>query len=231
MMGDRLKKLKILHSAFCISRRGFTLLELMVSLTLIAFIVVIITGATRISFDAVEKGEKRIDSLERVRTSMNIINSQIQSQSPLTFEEDGEEKYYFQGDTESMQISSNYSIWSGQKGYIVVRYKVEPDGNGKLMLTATEHVIGMDSKRETKLFHAMDSIYFEYFFKDPTEENGIWVEKWTDTVNIPEKVNLHLVNGGRDFSMIIPMRTSGSLARKSSNQDSNAQIKDSKSRK
>ena len=204
------------YPIFSNSCSGFTLLELLISLVMIGVIAVIITGAMRLGIRTVKTGETKIDHLERTRASFNIIDSQIQSQIPLTFEENGEKKYYFNGDKESLQFSTNYSLWGGQKGYVMVRYKVESDDTGKQFLAVSENIIGTNSNREARLFSAVDAIHFEYFFKDPTEEKGKWVDKWTDTANIPEKVNLHLIYGEKDLSMIIPMRTSGSLSQTSS---------------
>ncbi len=198
-------------TAGLLSRKGFTLLELMVSLVMVGVIALIITGAVRLGIHTVDTGEKRINSLERTRASINIIDSQIQSQIPLTFEENGEKKHYFRGERQSIQFSTNYSIWGGQMGYVIVRYKSEPDGNGKLMLTVSENIIGMDSAREAKLFEGLDSVYFEYFFKDPTEEYGEWVDSWEDNLKFPEKVRMHIISGKRDYSMIIPVRARGVL--------------------
>ena len=195
---------------------GFTLLELLISLVMIGMIAVIISSAMRLGIRAVNTGEKKIDHLERTRASFNIIDSQIQSQIPLSFEENGEKKYYFQGDRESLQFSTNSSLWGGQKGYVLVRYKVGVDDTEKQFLAVSENIIGTNSNRNAKLFTAVDAVHFEYFFKDVAEEKGKWVDKWTDTANIPEKVNLHLIYRGKDLSLIIPMRTSGSLSQTSS---------------
>jgi len=216
MINKMPKKVKDRVLKFVINEGGFTLLELMISFAIIAIIVVIILGAMRLGLHSVDSGEKRIDSIERIRRSVNIIDSQIQSQIPLTFEENAEKKYYFQGSRDSIQFPTNYSIWGGLKGYVVVKYKVESDNTGKQMLVAYENVIGINNIRETKLFNALDAIYFEYFFKDPTEEKGSWVESWTDSLNIPEKIRMHIRYEGKDISMIIPMRTTGSIARQTS---------------
>jgi prepilin-type N-terminal cleavage/methylation domain-containing protein len=204
------------YPIFSNSCNGFTLLELLISLVMIGGIAIIITSAMRLGIRTVSTGETKIDHLERTRASFNIIDSQIQSQIPLTFEENGEKKYYFQGEKEYIQFSTNYSLWGGQKGYVTVRYKVESDDTGKQFLAVSENIIGTNSNREARLFTSADAIHFEYFFKDTTEEKGKWVEKWTDTANIPEKVNFHLIYGAKDLSMIIPMRTSGSLSQASS---------------
>lgn len=192
-------------------RSGFTLLELTISIAIIGIIVLIIAGATRLGSRSVESGGKRIESLERIRASLNVIDSQIQSEIPLTYDEDGVRKYYFKGDRKFMQFSTNYSIWGGEKGYVIATYTVESEDNGRQVLYASENIIGLDGKRDTKLFDNFEMIYFEYFFKDLTEEEGKWAEQWTDDLNIPEKVRLHLVEGTRDLSIIIPFRARGSL--------------------
>ena len=193
--------------------KGFTLLELMVSFLIIGILVLIIAGAMRLSLNIVDKGEAKIDSLERTRTSLKIVTSQIQSQFPLAFEEDGEKKFYFQGEGKAMQLATNYSIWGGRRGYVLVKYRVETDERGKEMLTASENIIGMDNIKETTLFKSLDKIYFEYFFKDPTEEKGEWIEQWEDRFKLPEKVRVHLEVKGKDFSMIIPVRATGALTK------------------
>ena len=202
------KRLKI----FNIDEAGFTLLELTISIALIGIIVLIIAGAMRLGFRSVDSGEKKIESLERMRASLNIIDSQIQSEMPLTYDDEGVRKFYFKGERKFMQFATNYSIWGGEKGYVVAAYKVESGDNGKEVLYVSENIIGIEGKRDTKLFDNFETIYFEYFFKDPTEEEGEWVDQWTDEkVNIPEKIKLHLVEGTRDLSMIIPFRARGPL--------------------
>jgi len=191
--------------------RGFTLLELTVSIAMIGIIILIIAGAMRLGLRSVDSGEKRIESLERIRTSLSTIDSQLQSEIPLTYDEEGFKKYYFKGERKFIQFSTNYSIWSGEKGYVLAAYRVESGDHGKEVLYSSENIIGLEDVRETKLLDSFDSIYFEYFYKDPTEEKGEWVEQWTDDVTIPEKVRLHLVEGTRDLSMIIPLRARGPL--------------------
>ncbi|TAN42732.1 MAG: prepilin-type N-terminal cleavage/methylation domain-containing protein [Nitrospirae bacterium] len=186
---------------------GFTLLELMISFAIIALIVVAIAGSIRLAQHSMESGEKKADALERTRVSFTIINSQIQSQAPLTYVDDAKQKFYFEGDRETLQLSTNYSIWGREKGFVVVRYRVESDSRGKKTLLASEKTIGLDNSRETSLFTGFDTIFFEYFFKEPAAEQGTWIEKWTEETSVPEKIRLNLVMDRKDYSMIIPMRT------------------------
>ncbi len=126
---------------------GFTLLELLISFAILGIIVVIIASAMKVGIQAVGKGETKIASIERMRASLNVVEAQVQSQSGLTYDDNGERKRYFKGDKESLQLSTNYSLWGGDKGYAVVSYTVETDRDGKQSLKATETVIGMDNPR------------------------------------------------------------------------------------
>jgi general secretion pathway protein J len=193
--------------------KGFTLLELIISIALLGIIVLIVAGATRLGFRSVDSGEKKIESLERLRTSLSIIESQIQSEIPLTYDEDGSRKYYFRGSRDSLQFSTNSSLLSGQRGYVLTSYTVVRGQNGKQVLYLSENSVGTENKTETKLLEGFDEIYFEYFYKDPSEEQGAWVTEYPDDTSMPEKITLHVAQGARDLSMIIPMRTPGSLAK------------------
>lgn len=192
------------------NQKGFTLLELMISVFIIAIIVVIIGGAMRLAFRSVERGERRVEALERTRMSFTVLQAQLQSQIPLTYEHDGEKKYFFQGSRGSLQFASNYSIWGGERGYVAVQYRVDQDEEGRKTLYAVENTVGIESVSEVKLFDGFDDIYFEYYFKDPTEEVGIWTEEWTEERSIPEKVIVHLVHGAKDLALLVPLRVGSS---------------------
>jgi len=200
--------------------KGLTLIELLVSITIIGIIVLIITGAMRLGFRTVESGERKIEAHERMRSSLAVVDSQIQSGIPLTFDDEGERKYYFLGDRAFLQFASNFSIWGMGQGYVIVTYTIGTGESGKQVLYATENTIGVENARTARLFDAFDMIYFEFFHKDPTEEEGTWVGEWTDEFSIPEKIRIHLVEGMRDFSMIIPLRARGTLAQTGGSQGS-----------
>jgi general secretion pathway protein J len=203
------------YSSISVDEKGFTLLELLISIAMLGIIIVILVGALRLGFRSVDSGEKKMESIERMRMSLFIIDSQIQSQTLLTYQGDealDEEaaQYYFNGQRDSLEFSTNYSIWGGQKGYVVVSYSVSEEG-GKAVLYASEHVVGVEESKDTKLLDTFDDIYFEYFYKGPTDEVGNWVEEWTDTSQIPAKIKVHLIKGGKDLPLVIPVRIGRSM--------------------
>lgn len=192
------------------SNKGFTLLELLISITLIGIIVVILAGAMRLGSRSIASGEKKIEQLDRLRATINFLDSQIQSLLPISREVEGETKTYFVGERELLQFSTNYSVWGGEKGYVIVTYTVKTNNEGKQDLYISESIIGIDFTRETKLIGNFDRIYFEYYYVEPivekTKQQGVWVDHWEDELSIPEKILCHFVYGNEDLAILVPVR-------------------------
>jgi hypothetical protein len=163
---------------------------------------------------SVDSGEKRILSLERFRSSLNIVEAQIQAELPISQGTsvdagDADANAVFKGDSASMQFPSNFSVWGNLRGYVKVTYRVRQNESGKQDLYVAESTTGTADRGEVKLFEYFDGIYFDYFQKKLGEGEGDWVKEWpsTDSTDlVPEKVRLHLINGGTDMAFIIPVR-------------------------
>lgn len=193
------------------SNVGFTLLELIISITLVAIIVLIVAGAASLGYRSFNSGEKKLNAVERLRASLIIIDAQIQSGVPLTLEDGGVKQYYFVGEQDSLKFSTNHSIWGGQRGYVIINYKVETDEKGKRTLFASEYRVGMEIQKETKLLEGFNEITFDYYRQDATEEEGEWITQWVDEETMPTKIRLNLVQGGNSLSYIIPVRVGGAI--------------------
>jgi type II secretory pathway pseudopilin PulG len=187
------------------SAGGFTLLELLISLTMLVVIVVIAMGAMRLGSRSVTAGEKKMNDRERFRTVLSLIDAQIRSQLPLTYEEAGNRRYYFRGDGKTLRFSASYSIWSGRRGYVIVDYRVKADDSGREVLSASEQIPGIEGQGSTPMLEAGE-ISFDYFYKGPTEETGKWLELLPEGTVIPEKIRLRLTNGQEKLTLVFPVK-------------------------
>ena len=180
-------------------------------MTLLVLIVVITMGAMRIGSRSVAAGEKKMEDQERLRTVLSMIDAQIQSQVPLTYEEEGNRKYYFRGDAKTLRFSTNYSIWGGQRGYVIVEYKVEADDSGKDVLHVSEQIPGVEGQWNARLIDA-NGISFDYFYRDPTEQEGKWLETLSEETVIPEKVRIRMARKTGNVSLALPVRVQRAMA-------------------
>ncbi|MEW5745811.1 MAG: prepilin-type N-terminal cleavage/methylation domain-containing protein [Nitrospirota bacterium] len=210
---------------------GFTLLELLISVTLIGIIVVITAGAMQIGSRSVAAGERKAESLERLRTSMRIIDAHIQSaffkknietglnqaETPAppagtASDQIKEGAVMFKGERSRLEFPSHYSIWGDEGGYVMVAYRVDTGERDRKTLVAAETHPVTGRSRETKLIGNARDIFFEFFYKGPTDEKGEWVEEWTSEETIPGKIRVTVDNGTGPSSLIVPLRVGSAQA-------------------
>lgn len=184
---------------------GFTLLELLISITLLLLIVVILGGAFRTGFRSLDGGERKIQALERFRTSLEIITAQLQSTVPMTLETEGVKKIHFKGNADALQFVSGYSIWGENRGTVIVSYRVETGADGSRALYAKERCLGMEDEKDIKLFDRMKHLSFSYFGKDVAEADGRWREEWIDDAVAPEQVQLTFRREEKEEKVLVPI--------------------------
>lgn len=177
------------------NQRGFTLLELMIAMTMLAAIIGIMTGALTMAYKTMEKGERKVENLERKKIVFSLIESQIQSIFSSYYTDQGEKKSRFVGEKDSLVFASNYSIWQGAGGNCLVRYFIKTNDQGRSFLYVEEKILGTDAANEARLTKDYESITFDYYLKNSLEE-GKWVDRWPDDEkDMPRKIRICFTDG------------------------------------
>lgn len=165
---------------------GFTLLELLISLTIIAVIVVITSGAFRIGIRAWEKGERHIEANQRTRIVLSLINRQTASICPITVKDENGNDRFFNAENKSLSFLSYMPLVPGNTfSTVYVKYVAEPgaDGDGEHLLFYEKNVALSDTEILEPVaddFHELipeaQSIEFDYLKKEDNEVK--WQPSW-----------------------------------------------------
>ena len=78
--------------------RGFTFLELLISLTILSLVAVMVYTALNLGTRAAAHGEARSAENQRARAALALIARQLKSAYPLTLQAEGETYVYFFGE-------------------------------------------------------------------------------------------------------------------------------------
>jgi len=191
------------------SRGGFTLLEVILSLTLLAIITVEIGGAFWGGVRASEKGRARSEALERYRTVHGLVRDQLGSALLLPVEdEDGMTRIDFIGEEEALAFRSPISLWGPRDGVVHVEYGRADDDGGDLAFVSTE----FDGRGQTLggsatvLMEGLTDIRFRYRKRPTAVDAGEeWVETWEDTTKLPQAVEIILQAGDQETRWIVPI--------------------------
>jgi general secretion pathway protein J len=182
--------------------KGFTLLELLIALTIVAVIVVITFGALRIGIRAWEKGEKDVDIRQRQRIVLDLIKRQLASTCVSDVWGRDQQRVSLKGDNKSIAFVSHIPMAPGNRfGLVYVQYAVKQEKQGdKEHLTFYEKNIALPDKGAgnpdegdfSELLPGMKSIVFEYLKNRPGEEVSLWQKSWDPAVDkgVPRAVRV-----------------------------------------
>ena len=186
--------------------KGFTLLELIIALTIVAVIVVIMFSALRIGIRAWEKGEKDVDIRQRQRIVLDLIKRQLASTCVSDVWGRDQQLVSLKGESKSIDFVSHIPMTPGNRfGPVYVKYAVkqEKEGDKEQLAFYEKNVALLDKKTGagnpdegdfSELIPGMKSIVFEYLKERPGEEASIWQKSWDPAVDkgVPRAVRVTL---------------------------------------
>jgi prepilin-type N-terminal cleavage/methylation domain-containing protein len=171
---------------------GFTLLEMLIAVTLVAMMAVGLWAVFRISIRSWSRGTEFIDANQHHRSILDMARKQIASTYPLYTPADlkqGIAPYViFSGSENSfLFISLNSLQFQESPGLTLVSYEVAQDPTGDYSLVEKEaRYTGQIPDQETQvnfskatpIFENLLSCIFEYFDPGNNDIPAQWVREW-----------------------------------------------------
>jgi general secretion pathway protein J len=209
------------------SEQGFTLLEIVIAVTLVALMAVALWSVFRISLTSWSRGSEFIDAHQRHRTVLDLVNRQIASTygpiAPIDLQTGGAVYPIFFGRSDSLQFVSLSSLrFMDNPGLTLVSYDVIHSEQGYTLVEREEQYRGLDPSRisifdrndeiVTPVFENLISFSFEYFDGGSNQRPSGWVPEWSgrETGRLPEAVSMTMIardaTGGQlNRHMVIPI--------------------------
>lgn len=170
--------------------RGFTLVELVIAMTLMALIAVALSGVLVIGARSASSAERKTEQARRYRTATELIVRQLRSTAGLRLPEDeneergeGEDVAYFVGDSDRLSFITAAPQTPENTGLAVVDYWVEDEqlmmSESPYFVLASEGTIGVEFEELTfaaTLLFDVESVSFEYQRSDLERET--WANSW-----------------------------------------------------
>jgi prepilin-type N-terminal cleavage/methylation domain-containing protein len=199
-------------SRSCPSREaGFSLLEVIVAVTLVALIAVSLWAAFRVTVRSWNRGTEFIDINQRNRTILDLVKKQVASTyaliAPIDLQTGGAIYPIFNGEESSLQFITLTSLrFHENPGLTMVSYDVIRDRNGVLSLVEREtRYLGLDPQQANALsgrdeqsitvFEGLESFSFEYFDPGNQERPSQWMKSWNgrELGRVPTAVSMTMV--------------------------------------
>ncbi len=201
---DGLKnRVSVVHPSFCIFNScsaGFTLLELIIAITILPLIILIIGNGFRLGMNAWEKGENETVWTQRFRVLSGVLSQQIKSAYPYGMEVDEERVMLFEGTSDSIMFVTTLTD-SGYGGFKWVRY-FHKEGTlfHKEGLLPDKKLMEKTSGDEEVVDTNIEEISFAYLSLEDKE----WKDSWEYGEKLPGAVRVK-ISYFEPFLITIPM--------------------------
>ncbi len=178
---------------------GFTLLELIVAMLLLALMSSLLYGSLSLSANSWDRGEAMAARTDDMRLTQEFLRQALTSQHPLRLHKVVDQPMYFQGASDSLAFASVLPGRAGG-GIYYFRLAVTPNGDtSRLTLSrvipdpAAKSLPDFDGADQSALADGITEVRFSYFGRDAdslavntnTVNTPTWRDRWDDPQVLP----------------------------------------------
>jgi prepilin-type N-terminal cleavage/methylation domain-containing protein len=192
---------------FPVPSSGFTLLELLVSITIVSLLATTVLFGWRIASSALQKANIRLQRSRTVLEANHLLQEQMASMVPyqVAVPQRGAE-FFFQGEPQTARFLSRYSLAGrASSGLFRIEYQIEEGTGGSKRLLLNEFPVNSREElglliagaemtptgkvlkflpfergpQTVTLLEGLRECHFEYYQPPSPSVPGFWTEQWT----------------------------------------------------
>lgn len=205
------------------SENAFTLLELIIALSIGAALILIVSLSVKMGFSHMERGTSWIDESHREKSAIQFFNQQVSSMVNKVIED----AVVFQGSPDKLLFVTPISLEKRYGlGLMSVLYYVETGDEGVDLLYKEKRFVPdkntdkfkdesnlmFDSSESVKIFSGCDEAFFEFLdvqgpeidFTTKEVIESEWKEIWKKN-NLPKAVKLTVLKNGQTREIVAPI--------------------------
>lgn len=191
----------------CRLERGFTLLELLVAMTLLGLMLALLFGGLRTGTQVWRAGDQRSDALARIEAVHGFLRRQVGALYPMAEPGDAGEapEIAFEGEAERLRFVGMLPAHFGAGGFQTVEVATdEHDGRRDLRVAWWPYRPGerapeqIDPDSTSVLVEDVDQVEFGYFGTTDQRSPPDWTDRWLERSEPPDLVRLRLSFGAGD---------------------------------
>jgi len=183
--------------------KGFTLVEILVALTLFSLILAMIFTSLHSYGKTWEKSESQVAENDTSRLDLGFVRKQLGQAVPLVLLDGKSNPVLFKGEHDAVRFVSDLPGHRGGGGLYLMSLNINKhDDNKDLMLSYRPITTGIDldsmdgrtdsdGKNITLLKH-LDLLEFSYFGSNDDMTDPAWSDEWLEKQHLPKLVRMHM---------------------------------------
>lgn len=187
----------------CDHQQGFTLLELLISLSLLGLILVLLFGGLRLSVRSWDSVQMKVDNINAVRSVESFLRSEFERVYPYRLKNALPQRFAFVGERHKVNFVAQLPSRVGVGGLYAIALELEEAGNGRRLTWRSvpmdpqmRDFSSLDSAKEIVLvgteLNTVDDIWLSYFGRETENAAPRWVDRWDSAVTMPQLIRIQV---------------------------------------
>jgi general secretion pathway protein J len=215
---------------------GFTLIEVLIAMTLLSIMVVLLFSSLKICADSWTKGENKIAEVNEIAVVYNFFQQHLAVAKPLLNipkqTSNLQATLAFQGKNQSLQFVSAFPASVGRFGLQLFSIDLQKEDDEQVIKVTIKPFAPLEGDQEQKeevvLIRRVSDFTISYFgADDATINSGSWRDEWLEKNTQPSLVKISIKRDDNSFwpDMLIPLRITGQHQSQDQNQAIGTAIK------
>jgi len=199
------------------SQRGFTLLETLVAMTLLALMLAVLSGSVRLAGQSRDAAAAKIDSIDNMRIAQDFLRQTLAQAHPKRWLKVVGRPFVFRGERDELSMAAPLTARVGVGGLFLVRLSLVDAGKGKTKNLVMARVFpepdaqempDFSSAETTVLAEGLSEIEFAYLGREDEASDPTWRDDWKEGARMPEAVRMRIkpAVGEAWPELVVPLR-------------------------
>jgi general secretion pathway protein J len=198
----------------CRSQDGFTLLELLIAITLLGLLTTMLLAGFRLGTRHVERQTTRIERSAQIPAVQGFLRSRLADAQPFFDQTSGNRRVVFDGRPDGLDFIGAAPESSAMGGLQLFTVEFDPRTTRQLrvrwQLFGVPEVGFQQGSHETVLLDRVAGVAFYYYGTIPPAKGPAWHQAWQDMEYLPSLIRLDLAfsDGGHMPALTVAIRPS-----------------------
>lgn len=190
---------------------GFTLLEMLIAMTLLGFILALLFGGLRLGSRSWDAGEARSTNSTHLALVQGFLRRELSQVHPFRWKKKVDTELAFEGESAKLRFVAPVSARLGPGGLYLISLELVTDKEGSQLVMKrvipepdSTDFSALDSAENVVLAEHVESISFAYFGVETKEAEPQWADKWDSPKFLPYMIRMKVkFSNGRDWPDLV----------------------------
>lgn len=197
--------------------RGFTLLEMLVGLTLLGILLILVYSALNLSLRAWDAGDRQVSEASHQRIVQTFLRRELGQVFPVRWRGIAESKIAFEGGKQEIKFVTALNLGAStregglQWGHLYLADD-EKDGVRRQSLFLKREVFdllakdwaGLGAAKPTRLIEGVKEMQIAYLGNENDSADPKWLDEWNNPIRVPLAIKITLKTDlGRDVPVLV----------------------------